>query len=123
MRKATVAVVILLGMSSWWALSQTVRAKFAGAFEPSPQAVPGTELNHNVATPKPGYEFINRTNSVEVVKVRTNQIMGTYVCPCTRADKTGTCELVLHPQDLTCKGGSCTEETCLLTAAPRTVRQ
>jgi hypothetical protein len=123
MRKALVTIVILLGISSWWALSQTATAKFAGAFEPSSIAVPGTELNHNVATPKPGYEFIKRTNSVDVVSVRTNQIMGNYVCPCTRSDKTGTCELVFHPQELTCKGGSCTGETCLLTAAPRTMRQ
>ena len=123
MRKATVAVVILLGISSWWALSQTATAKFAGAFDSSPKAVPGTELNHNVATPKPGYEFIKRTNSVDVVKVRTNQMMGTYVCPCTRADQTGTCELVFLPQELTCKDGSCTGETCRLTAAPRTMRQ
>jgi hypothetical protein len=123
MRKALVAIVILLGIISWWALSQTTTAKLAGAFEPTPKAVPGSELNHNVATPKPGYEFINRTNSVDVVRVRTNQIMGTYVCPCTRADKTGTCELVFNPQGLTCKGGSCSGETCLLTAALRTMRQ
>lgn len=123
MRKALVAMVVLVGISSWWALGQTARAKFTGAFEPSPKAVPGTELNHNVATPKPGYEFINRTNSVDVVRVRTNQIMGTYVCPCNRADKTGTCELVFQPRELTCKGGSCTGETCRLTAAPRTMRQ
>jgi hypothetical protein len=123
MRAATVAIVILLGIGSWWALSQTATAKFTGALEPPPKAVPGTELNHNVATPKPGYEFINRTNSVDVVNVRTNQIMGAYVCPCTRADKTGTCELVFRPPELTCKGGSCTGETCLLNAAPRTMRQ
>jgi hypothetical protein len=88
-----------------------------------PTAVPGTALNHNVATPKPGYEFINRTNSVDVVRVRTNQIMGTYVCPCTRADRTGTCELVFNPQKLTCKGGSCTGASCLLTAKPRLMDQ
>lgn len=123
MRKALVAIGILLSISSWWALSQTVRAKFAGAFEPPPKAVPGTELNRNVATLKPGYQFINRTNSVDVIRVRTNQIMGTYVCPCTRADKTGTCELVFRPQDLTCKGGSCSGASCSLTAKPRLMDQ
>ena len=119
MRKALVAMLILLGLSAWWSLSQTATAKL----EASPKAVEGSELNHNEATPKPGYAFINRTNSVDVVKVRTNQIMGTYVCPCTRADRTGTCELVFNPQAITCKGGSCSGETCRLTAALRTMRQ
>jgi hypothetical protein len=90
---------------------------------PAPTAVPGSVLSNNEAIPKPGYEFISRGTSVDVVKIRTNQIMGTYVCPCTKADKTGTCEVVFQPQAVTCKGGSCTGETCRLTAARKTMRQ
>jgi hypothetical protein len=33
-----------------------------------PVAVPGSDLLHNVATAKPGYQFANRGQSVDVVK-------------------------------------------------------
>jgi hypothetical protein len=87
-----------------------------------PVAVPGSELSHNVATAKPGYQFANRGRSVDVVKVRTYQIMGTYVCPCDKTDG-ATCQLVFTPAHLTCKGGSCTGATCLLTAKPLVMHQ
>jgi len=87
-----------------------------------PVAVPGSELSHNVATAKPGYQFANRGQLVDVVKVRTNQIMGTYVCPCNKTDG-GTCQLVFTSGHLTCKGGSCTGASCLLTAKPLVVHQ
>ena len=90
-----------------------------------PVAVDGTDLRHNEATVKPGYEFVNRGQSVDVVKVRTNKIMGTYVCPCdgTSSSNGGTCELVFSPKLLTCKGGSCSGGKCLLTAATLRMRQ
>lgn len=87
-----------------------------------PVAVPGSELSHNVAKAKPGYQFMNRGQSVDVVKVRTDQIMGTYVCPCNKTDG-GTCQLVFTPSYLTCKGGSCTGVSCLLTAKPLVMHQ
>ena len=82
-----------------------------------PVAVPGSELSHNVATAKAGYQFVNRGQSVDVVNLHTDQIMGAYVCPCNKRDG-GTCELILTPASLTCKGGSCTGASCLLTAKP-----
>jgi hypothetical protein len=87
-----------------------------------PVAVPGSDLSHNVATAKPGYQFANRGAYVDVVKVRTYQIMGTYVCPCNKTDG-GTCQLVFTPAYLACKGGSCTGASCLLTAKPLVVHQ
>jgi hypothetical protein len=87
-----------------------------------PVAVPGSDLLHNVATAKPGYQFANRGQSVDVVKVCTYQIMGTYVCPCNKTDG-GTCQLVFTPSHLTCKGGSCTGASCLLTAKPLVMHQ
>ncbi len=98
-------------------------ARTGPAAEDPPVAVPGSELHHNEATPKPGYEFIDRTNSVDVVNVHTNKIMGTYVCPCSSADKSRRCELVFQSHYLTCKRGSCADGSCLLTAALRTMRQ
>jgi hypothetical protein len=87
-----------------------------------PVAVPGSELSHNVATAKPGYQFVNQGQSVDVVKVRTNQIMGAYVCPCNKTDG-GSCQLVFTPSYLACKGGSCTGASCLLTAKPLVMHQ
>jgi hypothetical protein len=130
MKKIALTVMLLLLALSFTLAQRSKQAESVDvlvrhtASQPinDPVAVDGTDLRHNEATVKAGYEFINRGQSVDVVKIRTNKIMGTYVCPCKKTDG-GTCELVFTPSYLTCKGGSCTGATCLLTARPLVMRQ
>src|SRR5438552_17272 len=113
--------LLLIALSS--ASSGTTRTEMISLLALAPTAVPGTELRRNVATVKPGYEFVKRERSVDVVSIRFNRIMGTYVCPCNSTDTAARCDLVFSPQQITCKLGSCTSGSCLLTAAPRVMRQ
>ncbi len=113
--------LLLIALSS--ASSGTTRTEMISLPAPAPTAVPGTELRRNVATVKPGYEVVKRERSVDVVSIRFNRIMGTYVCPCNSTDTAAKCDLVFSPQQITCKLGSCTGGSCLLTAAPRVMRQ
>lgn len=85
-------------------------------------AVPGTELRRNVATVKPGYEFVNRGSAVDVVNKNKSFKTGTYVCPCGGNDPNRKCDIVFSPTQITCKSGSCSG-SCLLTAAPRVMSQ
>jgi len=123
-KHAAVLVFIFAALIVLMSPSGLVRSEWIKApFPAIPTAVPGSELRRNVATPKAGYEFVNRNQSVDVVQIRTSRVMGKYVCPCNRSDGTGTCELVFRPQEVTCKGGSCTGESCVLTAASLTMHQ
>lgn len=90
---------------------------------PTPKAVPGTELRGRVATVKPGYEFVKRANAVDVVNTRKSFRTGTYVCPCSSNDPNRKCEIVFLPTQITCKNGSCSSGSCLLTAAPMVMAQ
>ena len=90
---------------------------------PTPTAVPGTELRGRVATVKPGYRFVNQGGSVGVMSVRKGIIVGTYVCPCGSSDPARKCDLVFSPTYITCKSGSCSSGSCLLTAATPMMRR
>lgn len=91
---------------------------------PSPVAVPGTELRRNVATVKPGYEFVKREIGVTVVNIRTNAYIGAYTCPCGSSDPNRKCDLVFSPTRITCKGGSCGgSHSCLLVGSTPTMRR
>jgi hypothetical protein len=90
---------------------------------PTPRAVPGTELRGRVATTKPGYVFVKRANSVDVVDTRKSFRTGTYVCPCNSNDPNRKCDIVFSPTQITCKNGSCSSGSCLLTAAPMVMAQ
>jgi hypothetical protein len=115
--------LILMAVSS--SSRGTTRTGISGspAPTPTPTAVPGTELRRNVATVKPGYEFVKRANSVDVVNTRKSFRTGTYVCPCNSNDPNRKCDIVFAPTQITCKGGSCSSGECLLTAAPQMMRQ
>jgi hypothetical protein len=117
--------LILMAVSS--ASRGTTRTEMSGspAPAPSPVAVAGTELRRNVATVKPGYTFVKRGHSVDVVKTRNGIRTGTYVCPCNSNDPARMCDIVFAPTAITCKGGSCSgnASSCLLTAAPLVMRQ
>ena len=116
-------VLILMAVSS--ASPGTTRKEISGvpAPNPTPVAVPGTELRRNVATVKPGYEFVNQGRSVDVVNKRKSFRTGAYVCPCSSNDPAKRCDIVFSPTEITCKGGSCTGASCMLTAAPQVMRQ
>jgi hypothetical protein len=103
----------------------TTRTEMSGspAPTPTPTAVPGTELRHNVAPVKPGYEFVKRERSVDVVNTRKSFRTGTYVCPCSSNDPNRKCDIVFSPTQITCKNGSCSSGSCLLTAAPLVMSQ
>ena len=87
-----------------------------------PTVVTGTELRGNVATVKPGYRFVDRGRSVDVMNTRKFIITGTYVCPCNSNDPARRCDLVFSPTIIKCKSGSCSG-SCLLSAAAPTMGQ
>jgi hypothetical protein len=86
-------------------------------------AVPGTELHDNVAYIKPGYKFIDRGDSVDVMREQPNYKTGTYTCPCHSKDSSRKCEVVFTTRRITCRSGSCVGGSCLLTASAPTVRR
>ena len=90
---------------------------------PTPTAVPGTELRGRVATTKPGDDFVNKGRSVDVVNTRKSFRTGTYVCPCSSNDPNRKCDIVFSPTQITCKNGSCSSGSCMLTAAPMVMSQ
>jgi hypothetical protein len=117
--------LILMAVSS--ASMGTIRTEMrdAPAPTPTPVAVAGSELRRNVATVKPGYTFVKRAHSVDVVKTRNGIRTGTYVCPCNSNDPARLCDIVFAPTEITCKSGSCSgnASSCLLTAKPLVMRQ
>lgn len=85
----------------------------------TPVAVPGSNLNHNVATPKPGYSFAQDGKAVRVNDDRRYRMMGSYIC----IDANGKawpqgCYIQFSPSDITCKGRPSGGGICQLTAAP-----
>ena len=99
--------LILMAVSSSGRGTTRSEMSVSPAPTPTPTAVPGTELRHNVATVKPGYEFVKRGNSVDVVNTRKSFRTGTYVCPCNKNNPGSKCDIVFSPTQITCKNGSC----------------
>ena len=126
MKKYSVFVLCILTLLfvalSSSGVGTTKNAKSRAHAGSSPAAVPGTELRGNVATVKPGYRFVSRGSSVDVMNMRKGNITGTYVCPCNSNDPARRCDLRFSPTSITCKSGSCSG-TCLLSAATPTNRQ
>lgn len=114
----TLLVIVLASAGSG-----KTKTKIGGSPAPTPPtAVPGTELRGNVATVKPGFRFVDRGRSVDVMNTRKFINTGTYVCPCNSDDPARRCDLVFSPTIIKCKSGSC-GGSCLLSAAAPTMRQ
>lgn len=104
----------------------TTKPEIGSSLTPTPTppaAVPGTELRGLVATVKPGYRFVSRGSSVDVMNIRKNIITGTYVCPCNSNDPARRCEIRFSPTLITCKSVSCSGGSCVLSAATPTLRR
>lgn len=85
----------------------------------TPVAVPGSKLNHNVATPKPGYSFAKDGKAVRVNDDRRYRMMGSYICIDAKGEAWPQgCYIQFSPSDITCKGIPSGGGTCQLTAAP-----
>ena len=111
------ALTLLLIVSAAVGLGIT---KIGIAGSPTPverAAVPGTELHDNVAYIKPGYEFVNRGDAVDVVPESGVVKTGTYTCACHSKDPTRKCEMVFTTRRITCRSGSCVGGSCLLKAS------
>ena len=118
------SALLMVALSSAGSRTTTSEACSEPAPTPTPYVVPGTELKRNVATTKPGYEFIKREGGVNVTSTRTGAFMGSYTCPCRSTDPNRKCDLVFSPTYITCKGGSCGASTaCLIVGAPLMKRQ
>ncbi len=78
------------------------------------QAVQGTEVEGNTARAKAGYRFVKSRRTANVVRTRTPQVVGTYICVNGTTGQADHCRLEIAPKLITCAGEAGGNAQCAL---------